>query len=144
MFSIAFMVVVSFWGNPETQTVSHSFPKVCAPLQKKWWSRCSPRRNYARWPEVRARLLRVPVERHILHALFANSLHEGEVERVFAAREIVDARGFGADFRERATGFGDRYGVAFDCAFAPRIALSVVIEVDLEGTVPLHGPHGSE
>jgi len=24
-------------GNPETQTVSRFFPKVCAPLQKKLW-----------------------------------------------------------------------------------------------------------
>jgi len=23
-------------GNPETQTVSRSFPKLCAPLQRKW------------------------------------------------------------------------------------------------------------
>ena len=35
MFSIAFMVVVFVPGNPETQTVSHSFPKLCAALQKK-------------------------------------------------------------------------------------------------------------
>jgi hypothetical protein len=26
----------SFWVTPETQTVSHSFPKVCAPLQRKF------------------------------------------------------------------------------------------------------------
>ena len=37
MFSIAFMVVVFVLGNPETQTVSHSFPKLCAALQKRWW-----------------------------------------------------------------------------------------------------------
>ena len=36
MFSIAFMVVVSFQMNPETQTVSHSFPKLCAALQRKF------------------------------------------------------------------------------------------------------------
>ncbi len=36
MFSIAFMVVVFVPGNPETQTVSHSFPKVCAALQRKF------------------------------------------------------------------------------------------------------------
>jgi len=36
MFSIAFMVVVFVLGNPETQTVSHSFPKVCAALQRKF------------------------------------------------------------------------------------------------------------
>ena len=35
MFSIAFMVVVFVPGNPETQTVSHSFPKVWAALQRK-------------------------------------------------------------------------------------------------------------
>jgi hypothetical protein len=35
MFSISFMVVVFVLGNPETETVSHSFPKVCAPLQRK-------------------------------------------------------------------------------------------------------------
>jgi hypothetical protein len=32
MFSIAFMVLVFVL----TQTVSHSFPKVCAPLQRKF------------------------------------------------------------------------------------------------------------
>jgi hypothetical protein len=26
----------SFWVNPETQTVSHSFPKVSAALQRKF------------------------------------------------------------------------------------------------------------
>ena len=36
MFSIAFMVVVFVLGNPETQTVSHSFPKVWAALQRKF------------------------------------------------------------------------------------------------------------
>jgi hypothetical protein len=35
MFSISFMVVVFVLGNPETETVSHSFPKVCAALQRK-------------------------------------------------------------------------------------------------------------
>ena len=35
MFSIAFMVVVFVLGNPETQTVSHSFPKLCAALQRE-------------------------------------------------------------------------------------------------------------
>jgi hypothetical protein len=33
MFSIAFMVVVFVLGNPETPTVSHSFPKLSAALQ---------------------------------------------------------------------------------------------------------------
>jgi len=36
MFSIAFMVVVFVLGNPETQTVSHSFPKLFAALQRKF------------------------------------------------------------------------------------------------------------
>ena len=35
LFSIAFMVVVLVPGNPETQTVSHSFPKLSAALQRK-------------------------------------------------------------------------------------------------------------
>jgi hypothetical protein len=30
------MVVVFVLGNPKTQTVSHSFPKLCAALQKKF------------------------------------------------------------------------------------------------------------
>jgi hypothetical protein len=30
------MVVVFVLGNPETQTVSYSFPKVCAALQRKF------------------------------------------------------------------------------------------------------------
>jgi hypothetical protein len=33
-FSIAFMVLVFVLGNPATQTVSHSFPKVWAALQR--------------------------------------------------------------------------------------------------------------
>jgi hypothetical protein len=36
MFSIAFMVVAFVLDNPETQTVSHSFRKVSAALQKKF------------------------------------------------------------------------------------------------------------
>ena len=37
MFSTAFMVVVFVLGNPETQTVSRSFPKLSAALQRKLW-----------------------------------------------------------------------------------------------------------
>ena len=36
LFSVAFMVVVFVLVNPETQTVSHSFPKLSAALQKKF------------------------------------------------------------------------------------------------------------
>ena len=36
MFSIAFMVVVFVPGNPETQTVSRSFPKLCVALQRNF------------------------------------------------------------------------------------------------------------
>ena len=36
MFSIAFMVVVFVLGNPETETVFHSFPKLCVALQRKF------------------------------------------------------------------------------------------------------------
>jgi hypothetical protein len=36
MFSIAFMVMVFVLGNPEMQTVSHSFPKPSAALQRKF------------------------------------------------------------------------------------------------------------
>jgi len=36
MISFSWFGFVAFvLGNPETQTVSHSFPKVCAALQKK-------------------------------------------------------------------------------------------------------------
>ena len=38
------MVVASFRVNPETQTVSHSFPKVCAALQKKFETGAASRR----------------------------------------------------------------------------------------------------
>jgi len=32
-------------ANPETQTVSHSFPKLSAALQRKWWE---PQRSACR------------------------------------------------------------------------------------------------
>jgi len=36
IFFSCFGFVVFVLGNPETQTVSHSFPKLCAALQRKF------------------------------------------------------------------------------------------------------------
>jgi hypothetical protein len=52
MFSIAFMVVVFVLGNPETQTVSHSFPKLCAALQRKFRGRGGGRAGIDECPAV--------------------------------------------------------------------------------------------
>jgi hypothetical protein len=39
IFFSSFGFVAVVLGNPETQTVSHSFPKLCAALQRKFGSR---------------------------------------------------------------------------------------------------------
>jgi hypothetical protein len=36
IFFLCFRFVVFVLGNPETETVSHFFPKVCAALQRKF------------------------------------------------------------------------------------------------------------
>jgi hypothetical protein len=52
IFFSCFGFVAVVLGNPETQTVSHSFPKICAALQKKVVDRA------LRAPELRRRLVR--------------------------------------------------------------------------------------
>jgi len=50
--------VVFVLGNPETQTVSRFFPKVCAALQKKWRSVASSRWNCGGASSVTSRAVR--------------------------------------------------------------------------------------
>src|ERR1017187_5244069 len=66
------------------------------------------------------------------------------MQRVLRSSKMVGPRGLGAAFRDGATGSDDLYGVAFHGTITPGIALSVVIEVDLEGTVGLHRPYSSK
>jgi hypothetical protein len=37
----------SFWDNPETETVSHSFPKLCVALQRKFGTDAAYRAGWA-------------------------------------------------------------------------------------------------
>jgi hypothetical protein len=45
IFFLCFGFVAFVPDNPETPTVSHSFPKVCAALQKRWRGVASSRWN---------------------------------------------------------------------------------------------------
>ena len=80
----------------------------------------------------------------MLHAIFARILDESEVERVFAAREMVDATALGTAFRNGPSGPNNRYGIAFHSAIAPGITFSIMAEIDIEGTVALHGPNSTQ
>src|SRR5688572_17154015 len=118
--------------NPTSRSIS-SAPSS-TPLKASSSSSCSCSR----------RLLLRPVERHVLHSQLARIADQRETQRVLGAREVITALRVGAPFRDNTARAHNGDHVAFDDVFPPRVALPVMIQIDLERAIRGSGQNRAE
>src|SRR6266403_1886587 len=87
--------------------------------------------------------LQMPGEQHVFLAQFTGVVDQREAERVTVALEIINPLVI-ATFRRHAPDADQRYRISVDGVFAPRVASSVLREIDVESTVGLDHPNSPD